>query len=118
LSTLDAAKPLMMDLKDYAQLVFDFSTDLRANFGSEPLPTIIKATLSNVKLTSSRKALPKDPPGTVQKVKEIFEGWVTKYGQANAGFGVVVAILIVLLLGIAFLLFINTNRIAKQQQLI
>ena len=43
----------------------------------------------------------------------VIEGWLTKYGAANIGFGVVVAVILVAIIAGLILLCINLSRISK-----
>ena len=43
------------------------------------------------------------------------EGWNSKYGSANIGFGIVLAIIIVLIISSGILFCINISRLSKQR---
>lgn len=79
-----------MDLRDYAHLVIDLASD-------QPIDGPFSLELSQVKLVSGRKmpGVQKQPEikeNVITRVKDVIEGWATKYGSANIGFGIVVGL--------------------------
>ena len=105
LATDDRA--LLMDLQNYAELVFVLSDS--ENVFSE-------IELLNVQLMATPKVPRQTPPivyNTVTEVTKTFGGWGDKYRAANIGFGIVVALLIVAILAAAVLFIINQNRLQQ-----
>lgn len=112
LSTLDNL--LFLDIKDYAQLVIDFT-----NYKQES-NSAFKVSLSKVKLTSKAKPatqanLSNTTPTTQYndtfQIEYITEGWASKYTSANVGFAIVVSILIIGFVVIFYLFMTNFKRI-------
>lgn len=108
LRTIDAI--LSLDLKDYASLVFDFAPDQ-----SSPLYSIsggLHLSLTSLKLIGTEKE-PQQKPNPIiketiiQKLRSIIEGWSDKVTSANIGFGIVIALILVSIIGGCILFGIN-----------
>lgn len=116
LSTLDSV--LLLDLRDYASLVFDVAPPSSDIFN---LNGGIEISFSSVKLTRQQRSAqqPGKPQIITNKIVQTVhnvEGWVDKLGAVNTGFGIVIAIILVVISGGCILFGINYSRIQKQRE--
>jgi hypothetical protein len=103
---------LFFNIRDYANLVFDFTDYVNAESDSNGF----KVEITGFKMESSEMDVPKKPEDKiVEKPVEnwvsIIEGWASKYTAANIGFGIAIAILIIAILALCFLFQLNYRKI-------
>jgi hypothetical protein len=110
LSTLDNV--LFLNIKDYAQLVFDV-TDYKGLSSQSGF----RVSLQNMKLTSKPKPTPvigdnvQIKYNDVTTISYVEEGWAGKKTAVNAGFAIVVVILIICIVVFIYMFLTNFKRI-------
>ena len=111
---------LLMDLRDYASVVFDIAPP-QSSSDIFNLNGGVEIMFSSVRL--NRQQRPAQQPGTPQKITNkivqtvhTVEGWEDKLSAANAGFGIVIAIILVIILAGCVLFAINYSRLQKQRE--
>lgn len=104
-----------MDLVNYAVLVIDIAPNMATLQGYDMTNTSISFT--SMSMTSS-KLLYMQPNNTdnvvttiVQSIKQVTEGWESQLNSTNAGYGIVIALVIVLCATFAILFFLTMKRI-------
>ncbi len=107
-NTIDSV--LLLDLKDYASLVFDVAPDEKSALYQ--VIGGVQVSISQVKLTGAEKKAPQKPEpirqeNIIQQLRLVMEGWSEKLTAANIGFGIVVALILVSLFAGCLLLGIN-----------
>lgn len=107
-----------MDLVNHAALVFDLAPDM-----SE----LSEANLTNFNLFLSRMALstervPERPitnttvKNIITTIKEVTEGWESQLNSTNAGYGIVLALVICACIAFGILFFLTMRRINATRQ--
>jgi hypothetical protein len=97
---------LFFNIRDYAQAVFDFTDYASQTSGFK---------VTKMQLIARDMEIPQKPKDKVNEVivdslVNIVEGWATKYTSVNIGFGIVIAILIVVIIACLFVLNLSYRK--------
>lgn len=114
---------LRMDLTNHAALVFDVAPDMSILEGANL--TQFNLYLSKMAMDTTRVPARTPTNNTIRNIikreKNVTEGWIDKVNSANAGYGIVLALVICACIAFGILFFLTMRRINaaryKTQQL-
>ena len=107
-----------MNTEGYGALVFDLASDINSLLNQDL--SSFEIQFNSMKLVTG--TLPKDTTTTtittnvIKKVREVTEGWSGSYSSTNAGFGIIIALVIAVFVAFAILFVITYKRLRKQKE--
>lgn len=106
-----------MDLVNYAELVFDLAPDMTLLEGVDL--TSFTLFFSDMALQTNRvperNTTVTPVKNIIKSYKQVTEGWESKLNSTNAGYGIVLALVIVVCIAFAILFTLTMRRINQSR---